>query len=962
MSTEPALSQVGARHFVADLLERDGELAQLNTCVDAAVAGEGRLVLLSGPAGIGKTVLVGSCCRLAAKQGLVPLQARPVPLEADLPFAVVRQLFERHLARLAQSERATVFEGAAMLSAPIFGFELARARTLAMSPGGITAQPLAALHGLYWLVASLSERRPLLLAVDDAQWADSASLRFLAYLVQRIDDLPVMVLLVIRSGEPSEISDLLSDVLNDTKTLTLEPNALSAHAVGAMVRAGLSPDAHEDFCQACFQATRGNPFFLHELIIQLRKDRIEPIAANAELVATARPATITRTVLARIDRLGSTVVDVARAAAVLGTSGTLRTIATLVAYSRDEVALALDLLQTADILSPTRPIQFVHPLVRDALYNAIPSTLRMLLHDRSARLLDVEGRAAETVAAHLLQTEPQGDPWVVERMRRAATVALGRGAPELAVTSLRRARAEPPAPNQSPEVVAELAEAEAAAIDPNAPTDLECALGLIEDYRRHAKLARLLATHLLHEGRTAAAADVLRRALERVGDNNRELSLQIDAELSLLLTLDGPSRVASWARLDTFDIDAEPVGLGRSLLLADLAGRAAYRADPVDQAVAFAERALSDWRSMARDAVGSGLLASALNVLVWSDRLDEADRLCDEIVADAAVRGAVLTVVLLAPIRAEAAHRRGELANAEAYGSEGLGLALRHGMMTDLALAAGTVASTLIDLGRLDDAYRVLGQRPDPTSTANPTDAWTLYARGFWRVAKHDTATALDDFLQCGERLVKQGCVNPSVVPWRSQAALAQARLGNLASARDLAHEELSIARAYKASRAIGIALRTLGLLERGHRSLELLVEAVNTLRATEARLDLAQAQVDYGGALRRQGHKADALEPLRQGLDLASRCGAVPLVDRARAELVAAGARPRRERVTGAAALTATERRIAQMATEGLTNRQIAQQLFISIKTVSIHLTRAYQKLSISDRSQFRSALLRSR
>jgi DNA-binding CsgD family transcriptional regulator len=166
-------------------------------------------------------------------------------------------------------------------------------------------------------------------------------------------------------------------------------------------------------------------------------------------------------------------------------------------------------------------------------------------------------------------------------------------------------------------------------------------------------------------------------------------------------------------------------------------------------------------------------------------------------------------------------------------------------------------------------------------------------------------------------------------------------------------------ARAFGAPRTLGIALRTAGLVEGGDPGLERLAEAVTVLNRSEAVLELARALIDYGSALRRFGRRRDAREPLRRGLDAASRCGAVVLAQRAREELLAAGARPRRERISGAAALTASELRVARLAAEGLTKRQIAQALFVSMSTVSTHLGHVYAKLDINDRRQLASALI---
>ena len=196
---------------------------------------------------------------------------------------------------------------------------------------------------------------------------------------------------------------------------------------------------------------------------------------------------------------------------------------------------------------------------------------------------------------------------------------------------------------------------------------------------------------------------------------------------------------------------------------------------------------------------------------------------------------------------------------------------------------------------------------------------------------------------------------NPAAIDWRSQAAVAHAALGEPDAARALALEELGLARRFGAPRAIGIALRTLGVIGD---DLDALREAVDVLAASPARLEHARALADLGVALRHRRQIVEAREPLRQALDLATRCDATPLAERARTELQIAGARPRRPQLSGADALTTNERRVAALAAEGRSNREIAQALYVSPKTVEKHLTAAYRKLGVGKREELLGAL----
>jgi DNA-binding CsgD family transcriptional regulator len=223
--------------------------------------------------------------------------------------------------------------------------------------------------------------------------------------------------------------------------------------------------------------------------------------------------------------------------------------------------------------------------------------------------------------------------------------------------------------------------------------------------------------------------------------------------------------------------------------------------------------------------------------------------------------------------------------------------------------------------------------------------------RGRWQ-------EALDGFLGCDRTTSAFGVRNPAIYPWRSGAALAASRLGDLDRARELAADELRDARAWTAPRPIGIALRTQGLIEGGDEGIELLREAVAELERSPSPVEQARALIDLGAALRRGGQRRDARDPLRQGLDLARRCEAHGLAERAQEELRATGARPRRLELTGVEALTPMERRTAALAADGLSNREVAQSLFLTVRTVEMHLTNAYRKLDISSRRELGRAL----
>ena len=294
------------------LLEREAELERAAAAISRACSGTGEVIVLEGPAGIGKTELVRAIRGLAVEAGMEALSARGDDLEREYAYGVVRQLFEAPLSRTEPAVRAMLFEGAAELAAGILG------------PATATPSPaegsFAALHGLYWLTSNLAERAPLLLAVDDAHWADVPSLRFLHYLARRVAELPVVVLLARRPVESGTDGELVARIAGDPGAEVLLLAPLSEQATAELVRALLSPAAEVEFCRACNAATGGNPFLLRELIGALRHEGIAATGANVHRVARIAPDTISRHVLLRLMRLPPVATALARALAVLGSS------------------------------------------------------------------------------------------------------------------------------------------------------------------------------------------------------------------------------------------------------------------------------------------------------------------------------------------------------------------------------------------------------------------------------------------------------------------------------------------------------------------------------------------------------------------------------------------------------------------------------------------------------------------
>ncbi|HVO52929.1 MAG TPA: AAA family ATPase [Solirubrobacterales bacterium] len=929
------------------LRERERELAVLDRAIDAAAGGAGAVVLVEGPAGIGKTSLLRAACARAAGRGLRVLEARGGELERDFGFGVVRSLLARVIATRPEAERGTLLAGAAALGAAVLG---------AVEDPQLGADPSqAALHGLYWLVANLSDSSPLLLAIDDAHWADDPSLRFLQYLGTRVEGIPVLILVAARPAEQ------LDEVKLRLEPPVLRPAPLSEEASREEVRAVLGADVGKELCTACHRATGGNPFFLSELLVEIQSE--EPGAATPDSVAERGPERIARSVLGRIGRLDPAAPRFARALAVLGPESPLRRVAGLAEIEPGEASRIADLLAGTEVVAAERPLSFVHPVVRTAIYDDVPAGDRAALHRAAADLLSGEGAPSGMVASHLLATEPGLDESVVARLRAAARDAQARGAPDTAARYLRRAVAEPPPAPERGATLLELGTAEFLSGQlEGAEEHLEAAIVSVDSFPERLAATQLLAGLLAMTARPSDGVAAIEARIAEVAEDDPQLAAQLGSHALNFARISPISRrsVADWRRRL-----AERVAAGDEedpLILASVAADMAMAGDPVERMGDLAERALAAFEP-ADFAVWSGWAPYvAVRCLGVAERFDLTREALDVAIRETGAGGAAPGISVLSCYRSELQMRLGELSGAEQDARTALDVAVSHGPPVAIPAATAWLADALTEQGELEQAMALLAKPPFAAPAATIPDVYTLYmvlaVRGRLRLAERRFEQAAEDLLELGRRLNELGELNPALMAWRRNAASALAALGDLDGAGALAGEELQRARAFGGRRAIGAALRVAGEVGGGEAGLTLLEEAAALLSESPARLERARSLVALGAARRRAGQRAAAREPLAAGMDLADRCGAAPLSDLAREELLVIGARPRRRAVSGREALTASELRVAELAASGMTNKEIAQSLFVTLRTIEMHLSNAYRKLGIGSRQELGAAL----
>jgi DNA-binding CsgD family transcriptional regulator len=546
---------------------------------------------------------------------------------------------------------------------------------------------------------------------------------------------------------------------------------------------------------------------------------------------------------------------------------------------------------------------------------------------------------------------------VLARLREAAEAAIDSGAPQAAAQLMDRALAEPPPPGQRADVLRDAARAEAAAGREMAGIHLAEALQLVTDRRVRAEIALEVAQTHAALFRWVDAVDAIERALAELDGADRELIARLEGELVVCGLHDArraPRVVPVLARLGSRRPKAagEPVAVAQAMAML-LAGR------PADQIAALLEETLE---RAGPDAESWDTRAALLWVLVVAERFGTVEDSLNPMLAQVhrcgSARGLVAAYSTLGLLKL----RLGALPEADAAARVALRVLQDGDFAPGLGFAATVLSDIAVEAGELNEAQALLDLLPQQGWPAGVSTVLIPAARGRLRLAQGRPADALDDFRAC-EALFSADVWDMPIretgyVHARSGAALALLRLGRWQEAGELADAELADVRVFGAPRALGIALRTAGLARGGKEGLALLRESVAVLDGSPALLERARSLVEFGAALRRSGERTTARDLLSRALELAARCDARPLADQAHDELKATGARPRRPWRTGLDALTPSELRVARLAAEGRSNRDIACELYVTLKAVEGHLGRVYAKLGIEGRSQLPRAL----
>jgi DNA-binding CsgD family transcriptional regulator len=509
-------------------------------------------------------------------------------------------------------------------------------------------------------------------------------------------------------------------------------------------------------------------------------------------------------------------------------------------------------------------------------------------------------------------------------------------------------------------VLLELGSAEQRVVAPEAFDHLTEAIELIRDPELLTRAVRLLGNALTWSRQSDRAVEALQSALSIVESADPEQALFIEADLAAhAQEASHEARAPAATRLERHRRlpGATP---GERLVLASLAFERARASESASEAAAFIKQALAGGQLLAEQELD---VPPAIYVLVVgltaTDELDLTEAVLEQMLADAQARVSIPAIAFVLAHQAGVSLRRGALEQAEADARTALELLLAHDIPLGAALSLGVLIQALIEQAEVDAAGQALAQSSfaDEIPPGLP-NLLLLESRGLLRLAQGRAAEAVDDLVEFGRRVELWGAANPLSCRWRSHASRAFAATGDAAGARQLARDDLDRARRWGAASGIGVALHATALAEGGAACVDRLREAVEVLEGSPARLEQARALVDLGAAQRRGNHRREARDALRKGLEVAGSCNARALVERARTELRAAGGRSSDPWASGPGRLTASERRVAELAADGHSNPEIAQALFVTRKTVETHLGNVYRKLGITGRVRLVRAL----
>ncbi|MFE3253756.1 AAA family ATPase [Streptomyces sp. NPDC059209] len=900
------------------LVERCIELHILKRMLDECAPTGRQVALVAGPGGAGKTTLLSAFAEYAKGAGALVLGSSGARSEQGHHFGVLGQMYRSVGLGADREERLERILASRHVDSGDY------------SPGADVLDELAG------ILLEAADGRPLVLTVDDMQYADPASLRTLLLILRRLASSPVVTVFAEWRTSSSQPPVVLAECIKEPyfQLLNVEPFSLGGVSDWLRQRR-LGEAAVERLAPSFLAATGGSPLLLQALYQDHLHRPGEPGSVGVERVSTADEvstgAHFDVAVEACLHRWDPRLLDVARGLAVLGGPASTAVLVRLLDGEHRTVAEALSALTDTGLL---RSGWFRHPAARAAALRGLDGKALALLHERTALLLHHDGAVPSKVAERLVSAGGTAAKWSVDVLRGAARQVMGEGDPGRAAEFLEAARRASGDDQERAAVTGALARV-SWLLKPSAVTSLLGPLSsALDDGNLDDRSIVMLSTFLAWEGRADEAAAVL----ARVDARQYESDLAGAAELTL---------ARQWLRwvspLKGTDRADEAMTPNRA--------ERAVACHSWNELVKSAQQVLECCRLT--DALPVTVL-TALLALTYDNRLDEAQRWCETLGMEAEAHQAATWVAILAAVQGLVAIRRGDLIDAELHSRRALTVMPQHNWGAALGLPLSSLVHATTSMGRMGEAQALV---KEALSEVHQNAIWLqfLRARGRFYLESDRPYAALADLQACGRFLARCDLDHPNFIPWRSDLAEAWLRLGDPLKARAVIEKQLTLANV-EDKRVYGCSLRIMAATMDLPARVSLLRDAVKVLFESGDQLELAMALADASDAELECGRFAESRPSAHQAKKMAKFCGAEPLYWRLQnsggAQDDADEATAPRRAPYDFTSLSEAERKVAALAAQGRSNREISRTLFITVSTVEQHLTKVYRKLRVSRRS----------
>jgi DNA-binding CsgD family transcriptional regulator len=901
------------------LVGREAELARIDAALAAAAAGRSAVVVLTGEAGIGKSALLDAAAERA--DGFRILRAEGCEHEAELPFSALHQLLHGRLGDVSELPGRQ-----------------ARALRAALALSDEPVDRFAAFAAVLGVVERLSDAAPLLVMVDDAQWVDAVSRDALAFAGRRLNTERVALLLAFRSDVPSGF--------RGAERLAVGP--LVGDAASRLVELAAGRPLGRTLARRFARGAAGNPLAIVETAAHAADDRVAGRVGVGEPPPPGRVAA--EALGARLQRLRPAA---RRALLVAAAAGAEQPAIVLAAGQRVGVSQqAFAQAEAAGLIAVDyRAVRFRHPVLASLAYRRASSAERRRAHQAlAAELAGASGSAAERRAWHLAAATLVPDEQIAAALADAAA-RFGRRSGHLAAAyAYERAARLTPQPAQSATRLAAAADAARRAGRPtHAQGLLRAADALAET---PAQRTRIAFQQALLETWTGSVERAVERFAAIAADADPDLAASARAHAASAAVAAGDIACAlDHARAAAALLDAPAVpDITRETVRQILGTVLVLKGET--QAGAALLRSAAERLAREDDLPGSDYVAQSL---LWVEDYGLARRCLQRLLAQARRDGDLRALPSALEILAQLEYRTGDWAAAHALAAESVRIAEDTEQRVQLAFSLAVLA--LIEAARGDPGAARHADRAEALADRHrlPVIAeYTGAGRGLAALAEGRPEAGLEILLAVAGRVRRSGRGQPGVLQWEADLLESAVRAGDA----DIARRELERLRDQAGTTnnawSAAVVQRIDGLLARDYQSR---FEAA-LLCAAGAPFERARTRLCWGQRLRRDGRRIAAREQLREALAAFEQLGAAPWARTAHRELQASGARPRRRTAPAGISLTNQEAQIAALVAGGASNREVAAQLYLSVKTVEATLTRVYRKLGVGSRVQLAQRL----